>query len=333
MATTPTTGSTVSSAAGVTRFGLGTAAVGRPGYINLGREADLPTGRSVAGLRQRTHELLDQAFAAGVRYLDTARSYGLAEEFLGEWLAGHPQAAREVTVGSKWGYTYTADWQASGVSVHEVKDHSVEVFDRQIAESRTLLGKRLDVYLVHSVTPDSPALTDAALHGRLAALAAEGIRIGLSTSGPAQAATLRAAGGVTVDGQPLFSAVQSTWNVLEPSAGPALAEAHAAGWLVVIKEGMANGRLAGRHATTPWTAPLRAVAAETGAGPDAVALAVAAAQPWADVVLSGAATSEQLASNLAAAELRLTAGQLAALAPLAEPAEEYWRTRSALPWA
>ncbi|MFB7469588.1 aldo/keto reductase [Kitasatospora sp. NPDC056184] len=331
----PTAADTAAEAAepSIARFGLGTAAVGRPGYITLGRDLDLPAERTVDALRERTHALLDAAFAAGVRYFDTARSYGRAEEFLGAWLAARPQAAREVTVGSKWGYTYTADWRTSGVPVHEVKEHSPAVFDRQVAESRALLGGLPDLYLVHSVTPDSPALTDPVLHARLAALAAEGVRVGLSTSGPAQAAAVRAALEVAVDGRPLFAAVQSTWNLLEPSAGPALAEANEAGWLVVVKEGMANGRLADRNATGPDTAALRALAARTGASCDALALAAVAAQPWADVVLSGAATTGQLASNLEAVGLALDAAALAGLAALAEPAEEYWRTRSALPWA
>lgn len=327
MPTAPSTGPSLA------RFGLGTAAVGRPGYITLGRELDLPAERTVQAMRERTHALLDAAYAAGVRYFDTARSYGRAEEFVGEWLAARPEAAADVTVGSKWGYTYTADWRASGVPVHEVKEHSAAVFDRQIKETRALLGSRLHVYLVHSVTPDSPALTDAALHARLAELTADGVRVGLSTSGPAQAETVRAALKVTADGRPLFAAVQSTWNLLEPSAGPALAEAHAAGWLVVVKEGMANGRLADRNATGPDTAALRALAARSGTSCDALALASAAAQPWADIVLSGAATPGQLASNLTAAGLDLAPAQLAELGRLAEPADAYWRTRAALSWA
>ena len=56
------------------------------------------------------------------------------------------------------------------------------------------------------------------------------------------------------------------------------------------------------------------------------------AQPWADVVLSGAVTVEQLRSNVAGADLA-PAVDMAALAPLAEPAETYWATRSALPWS
>ena len=41
------------------RIGLGLAALGRPGYINLGHDEDLPPGRQVDDLRRRTHELLD----------------------------------------------------------------------------------------------------------------------------------------------------------------------------------------------------------------------------------------------------------------------------------
>jgi aryl-alcohol dehydrogenase-like predicted oxidoreductase len=56
------------------------------------------------------------------------------------------------------------------------------------------------------------------------------------------------------------------------------------------------------------------------------------AQPFADVVLSGVATREALASNLAAAALELPAALLGELAALAEASEDYWSTRSALPW-
>ena len=288
---------------GVARIGLGLAAVGRPGYINLGRDADLPSDRTVEAMRSRAHALLDEAYEAGVRYFDVARSYGRAEEFLAQWLPGHDDAI----VGSKWGYTYTAGWQVTA-DVHETKDHSVAAFDRQIAETRALLGARLDLYQIHSVTPDSPALTDEVLHRRLAA---QGAVVGLSTSGPRQADAIRAALAVEVDGVPLFRSVQATWNLLEQSAGPALAEAHASGRAVIVKEGMANGRLAGR---------------------DAEALAAILAQPWATVVLSGAATGTQLASNLRAATLTLTPERLADLEKLAEPAEAYWATRSSLAW-
>jgi aryl-alcohol dehydrogenase-like predicted oxidoreductase len=308
-------------------IGLGLAAVGRPGYITLGRERDLPADRTTDALRERTHELLDAAYAQGVRYVDVARSYGRSEEFLAHWLRARPDV-QDLVIGSKWGYAYTADWRVDA-EVHEVKDHSAEAFARQRAETGELLGKRLDLYQIHSVTADSPALTDPALHAALARLAAEGVTIGLTTSGPRQADAIRTALGVTVDGEPLFRAVQSTYNLLETSAAPALAEAHDAGLTVIVKEVLANGRLA------PAAAPaaLRATAEETGFGCDAVALATVLREPWAGVLLSGAATTAQLSSNLHAAVVDLDEAQLTRLAELAEDPADYWRHRARLPWS
>lgn len=307
-------------------IGLGLAAVGRPGYINLGRETDLGDDRSVESLRTRTHELLDAAYAQGVRYFDVARSYGRSEEFLADWLNAHP-AFDDIVVGSKWGYTYTADW-TTDADKHEVKDHSLGTYERQRAESGELLGDRLDLYQIHSVTPDSPALTDKELHARLAEAAAAGLTVGFSTSGPAQADAIRAALAVTVDGEPLFRTVQSTYNALETSAAPALAEAHDAGLTVIVKEGMANGRLADPYAPDA----LKAVAEEVSLGCDAVALALILREPWAGVVLSGAATTVQLVSNLHAAAVDLDEAQLERLAGLVEEPGAYWERRGQLPW-
>ena len=307
-------------------LGLGLAAIGRPGYINLGRDRDLGEDRGVGTLRARTHELLDAAHAQGVRYFDVARSYGRSEEFLADWLAARP-GIDDVVVGSKWGYTYTADWRTDA-EAHEVKDHSLATYVRQRAETDGLLGDRLDLYQIHSVTPESPALTDSELHAELAAAAARGLTVGFSTSGPAQADAIRAALAVTVGPDPLFRTVQATYNVLDTSAGPALAEAHEAGLTVIVKEGMANGRLAGAHAP----AVVRAIADEAGLGADAVALAFVLRRPWAGVVLSGAATVDQLASNLHAAVVDLDDTQEARLGTLAEDPEAYWERRGQLPW-
>jgi len=80
-------------------------------------------------------------------------------------------------------------------------------------------------------------------------LRAGGLRIGLSVSGPRQAEVIRRALAVRVDGINPFQSVQATWNLMEPSAGPALAEAHDAGWGVIIKEALANG--VSRYLVTP----------------------------------------------------------------------------------
>ena len=311
------------------RLGLGLAAAGRPAYLTLGRDVDLPGDRSPAALQARTHALLDAATALGVEYVDTARSYGRAEEFLASWLRS---TGRTPFVASKWGYRYVGDWRRD-VDVHEVKDHGAAAYESQLAETTALLGPWLRLYQVHSLTADSPLWDDRPLQQRMARLRADGVELGFSTSGPAQADAIRRGLALTVDGAPLFTSVQSTWNLLEPSAGPALAEAAAAGARVVVKEGVANGRLTDRGAD-PGSGLARA-ARERGVGVDALALACASAQPWCDVVLSGAVTVAQLESNAAARDLVAGAGQ-EGWAPeewvQPEDPAAYWSARSRMGW-
>ena len=168
------------------------------------------------------------------------------------------------------------------------------------------------------------------LKSLLAALARrrrQGLLLGITTTGPNQANTIRRALDVRVDGVPLFSSVQATWNVLEPSTGPALGEASAAGWAVIVKEAVANGRLTRIGDAGSPDGPLGRASAALGVEPDALAIAAVLAQPWVSVVLSGAASVNQLASNLRAVDVAA-----AEVPDIAESAEEYWAARSARPW-
>ena len=298
-------------------LGLGLAALGRPGYLTVGHGAALGADRSIDALRARTDQVCDAAWEGGIRWFDAARSYGRAEEFLAGWLTRRAIEPERVVVSSKWGYTYTADW-ALDAAVHEIKDHSAAALARQWPETDALLGPWLRLYQVHSATIESGVLDDAGVHRALARL---GVPVGLSLSGPHQSGTLRRALSIAVDDRPLFSAVQATWNLFETTAGPALAEAKAAGWTVIVKEALANGRLA---VPGPATAAL-------GERPDVIALAAALAQPWADVVLSGAATVSQLRSNLAALD-DAREQDADRLTTLAQEPEVYWNERSAMPW-
>ena len=313
----------------VSAVGLGLAAIGRPGYITLGRDRDLGADRDVETMRRRAHELLDAAYGAGIRYLDAARSYGRAEEFLGSWLDRRGLGPADVTVGSKWGYRYTADWRV-GAEINEIKDHSVENLRRQLTESRALLGGRLRLYQIHSATRESGVLENRPVLEELRRQAGAGLSIGLSVSGPRQADTIRRAIEVRIDGRPLFGTVQATWNLLEPSAGTALAEARQAGMGVIVKEALANGRLAAGPGQLPEQ--LGRIARAHDTTPDALAIAAVLANDWVDVALSGAVTSAQLQSNVAAAGLRLSPEDLSNLAAMAEPPEDYWAARSALAW-
>jgi aryl-alcohol dehydrogenase-like predicted oxidoreductase len=291
----------------VTRIGLGLAALGRPGYINIGHGADLAGHTDVQSMERAAHDVLDAAYAGGVRYFDAARSYGKAEAFL----------ADDVTVGSKWGYTYTANWRTDA-EVNEVKDLSAEHLRRQLAETRELLGDHLCLYQIHSATIESGVLDDRQVLDELAQLRATGVFIGFTTSGPEQAQTVERA--LEVGG---FDEVQSTFNLLERSAGPALAAAHEAGLGVIIKEALANGRLTARGDVPE----LIAAAGQAATTPDALALAFVLSQPWVDVVLSGADTVAQLQSNLTALTV-----EPETLEDLVVDPVTYWHARGELPW-
>jgi aryl-alcohol dehydrogenase-like predicted oxidoreductase len=316
------------------RLGLGLAAVGRPGYINLGRARDLPAARTPEALYGRTADLLDAARAAGIRYVDAARSYGRAEEFLARWLRERAVPDDALTVGSKWGYRYTAGWQVDA-PLHEQKELSAARFTTQLAESRALLGERIALYQIHSATPQAArdeTLRRALVEGRRAGAYRA---VGLTLSGPESARALELALATRLDGERVFDTVQATFNCLEPSLDVPLAAAHDAGLGVIVKEALANGRLTEANARPEdgnLVRVLRTAAAGCGCHVDQLALAFVLAQPWVDVVLSGAATTAQLASHVGALAVTLNDAARKALGALAEPTDRYWATRASLPW-
>jgi len=319
----------------VPRLGLGLAALGRPGYINLGRDADIAAAEARRGsagkelMKTRAFECLDAAWGAGVRYYDCARSYGASEEFLSAWLVSRKIPPTEVVVGSKWGYRYVADFEVAlePGAPHEVKDHSLAHLTSQWEESDVLLGNTLDLYQIHSATLDSGVLGDESVLAKLQELKeSRGLKIGLSLSGVLQAKTLK----VAVD-TGLFDSVQATYNLMESSVGPALERAHLEhGFDVIVKEGMANGRVL-------QNSQLLAAAKKLEVPPDALALASIIAEPFNPMVLSGAVTPAQVESNVKAVELADVLRANPALhadirsACKVEP-EAYWDERSALAW-
>ncbi len=307
----------------VSRIGLGLAAVGRPAYITLGRANDLGVDRSAEAMRTRSHALLDAAYEAGVRYVDAARSYGRAEEFLGGWLSARGFAPGEVTIGSKWGYRYTGEWRLDA-PVQEVKDLSVDNLRRQLAESRALLGDHLRLYQIHSVTLESGVLADDAVLAELRRIKETGLMVGLTVTGPGQADTIERSLALG-----LFDTVEATWNLLERSATRALERAHETGMGVIVKEALGNGRLTARGEEQR----LLDLSRDYGLAPDVLALAAVLGQPWADVVLSGAVSVDQLGSNLAALDVRVDNDLQERLRDLVEPAEQYWSERARLVWA
>ncbi len=315
-------------------MGLGLAALGRPGYINLGHGEDLAGETGAEAMERAAGALMERARELGVRYFDTARSYGLGERFLATWLNSPKPGSDRLTVASKWGYTYTADWRADA-TVHEVKDHTLGQLQKQWRESRAELGSHLDLYQIHSATLESGVLNDIAVLTELAQIKADGTAIGLSVSGPRQGEVITQARSINVDGVRLFDTVQATWNLLETSAGGALADAHSAGMGVIIKEGLANGRLTDRNHDPGFSDTLGRLereAARLECTVDALALAAIVSRPWVDVVLSGASLIDQLESNLRALDVDWDARAERALAQLNEAPRTYWAIRGGLSW-
>lgn len=319
----------------VSRLGLGLAALGRPGYITLGHSADLSSGHDVDAMRTHAFSVLDAAWVAGIRYVDVARSYGRAEEFVAGWVASRGLSTMPIVVGSKWGYTYTAGWRMTAEQ-HEVKDHSRATLDRQYAESHANLGPLLRLHQIHSATIASGVLGNQSVLDRLSELKEQtGLLIGLTLSGPDSWSVLVRAAGVERNSRPLFDVVQATWNLLEPSLSTLLFQAHRSGMGVIVKEALANGRLTNRNDVPSFAGKrfiLEREASRLGCTIDQLALAAVLERPWADCVLSGAATAAQLRSNVTALQVLLDAEVRDALGWLAEPVDQYWSTRGRLPW-
>lgn len=318
------------------QMGLGMAALGRPGYINLDRSAIFggSDSRSIQDMQSRANLVLDGLFQNEKKpWVDCARSYGLSEKFVGEYLREKNIAPEDVYVSSKWGYSYVADWkvQLEAGAPHEVKDHSVENFLKQFEESIGILGKYINLYQIHSATFESGVLDNEDVHKALHKCRTDnGIAIGLSVSSPKQDEVIQKAMTIEVDGTKLFDSVQCTFNLLEQRPGATLLKAHESGMDIIIKEGMANGRVLQNPVIQEYSEKL-------DCKPDQLALACILAQPFQPRVLSGAVTTEQLESNLEAEAL---AEKLRAdpkileeiMAKTKMESEVYWSDRSALAW-
>lgn len=318
------------------QLGLGMAALGRPGYVTIDHAAALGGDYDPAAMESHAHDVLDAAYELGVRYIDMARSYGKAEDFFASWIKRRGYSRAQIRVASKWGYTYTAEW-STRAEQHEVKDHSVETFSRQFGETMERLEGYLWLYQIHSVTAEGKTLNDGRLLDLIAAVKEMGLRVGISTSGPGQATAIRKAVEIKRHGRRLFDSVQATWNLFERGAESALKEAKDAGMRVVIKEALANGRLTNDNPNedpllSPYIPKLRAVADNHGTTIEMLALAAALARPWADVVLSGAATVEQLQANALARDFGFTKSIDEKLRQFAISSNDYWRARSGFSW-
>jgi aryl-alcohol dehydrogenase-like predicted oxidoreductase len=313
------------------QIALGTAAIGRPQYINV-RQKGIETTFSLDTFRKKGNQVLDEAYNHGIRFFDTSPGYGLAEELLASWLQKINDP--DIVVSSKWGYTYMANFELNA-KVHEVKEHSLKKLNQQWAFSKTLLPY-LHIYQIHSATHDTGVLDNISVLNRLHQLKKDhSFIIGLTTTGSDQSGVLKKAMGITVDGEALFGSFQSTFNILETSILAVKEQLQHPDQQLIIKEALANGRLI-PNAYYPQYKKLYTLLMDLSAkykvGTDAIALRFCMDNFPNAKVLSGASNSVHLLANLRANDFKLSIEEINRLHQYRIAAADYWTERKKLEW-
>ncbi|MCR9288267.1 MAG: aldo/keto reductase [Bacteroidetes bacterium] len=312
-------------------IGLGTAAIGRPQYINIKSPVteakfDLETFKS------NGRRLLDHAFEKGIRYYDTAPGYGLAEALLIDWLSN--KEARDIEIATKWGYTYVANFQTNATQ-HEVKEHTLAKLNEQWEQSKKLLPF-LSTYQIHSATFETSVLKNEAILNRLAELkATHGLKIGISTTGSNQSEVLKTALEVEIETQLLFDAFQVTYNILDQSIAPILKDSIVEGKRFIIKEALANGRIFPNKTYEHYQSMynyLQNLSQKYEVGIDAIALRFCQDSIHPFKVLSGASEKQHLLENLQMTQFELQEEEIQLLHKFQVSPDSYWKERSALSW-
>ncbi|MCK0131716.1 aldo/keto reductase [Flavobacteriaceae bacterium F08102] len=312
-------------------LGLGLAAIGRPDYINIRNQTKID--KSQKAFETNAFAMLDEAYTLGIRFFDTAPSYGMGEKYLLKW---HTQRAhKDVHLSTKWGYTYMANWKIGYRGKHEIKEHSLAKLQEQWSHSKALLPA-LALYQIHSATFDSKVLNNTAVLEELYRLKKEHvINLGITSSGIHQAALLKTASEIHLYHEPLFDSFQVTYNLFEQSTHNVLRQLLKAGKQVIIKEAMANGRVFPNQQFPNYQKTyqiLTKLAHKYHVGMDAIALRFVLDYVKPSLVLSGASNLQQLRENSKVNSFTLNQSELNTLSSLNKNSAHYWSERNALQW-
>jgi aryl-alcohol dehydrogenase-like predicted oxidoreductase len=295
-------------------------------------EADEKSFMYKAGSDEATsHAVLDRALAAGINFIDTADVYGqdgLSERVLGNWLTSRG-ARDKVVLATKFRFTMGDGPNRSGASRYRI----MRCVDDSLRRMRT---DRIDLYQIHMQDITVPeeetlrALDDLVRAGKV---------LYLGCSNYAAYRLMRSLWLARTEHWTPFVSLQAQYSLLvrdlerehvplcrdeglgilpwSPLAGGFLTGKFERG--KAPPTGTRLGEKADRFARYDhergWKIldAVRAVAAETGATPAAVSLAWLLTRPQVTSVIFGARTVDQLEVNLAAAELQLSPGHIAAL--------------------
>ncbi|WP_026554529.1 aldo/keto reductase [Arthrobacter sp. 35W] len=312
------------SGAVVSSFALGT--------MTFGAEATEET----------SHAILDRYAAAGGNFIDTADVYsaGASEEIIGRWLAARPDVRETMVVATKGRFPMGAGPNDVGTS----RRHLTRALDDSL---RRLGVDQIDLYQMHAWDPITPLeetlrfLNDAVSRGKIAYYGFSNF-LGWQLT---KAVHLAKAHGWSVP-----ATLQPQYNLLvreiESEIVPASLDAGigllpwsplGGGWLsgkytrdappagaTRLGENPQRGMEAWQQRnddprTWDVVAAVEGIAANHGVEASQVALAWLAARPAVTSVILGVRTVEQLADNLAAADLELLDDEVQRLTDVSAP--------------
>ena len=234
----------------VSPLGFGAFKIGRNQKTKYGTPYELPDERQVS-------RLLNAVLDMGINYIDTAPAYGTSEERIGAAI-GHRR--REFTLSTKVGESLV-----DGVSSY---DFSAAAIRASVERSlRRLQTETLDLVFIHSHGDDLAIVDDSDAVATLIALREAGLAraIGLSAKTVAGACAALA----------WADAIMVEYHVDDRSHETVISEAAARGVGVVVKKGLAAGRL-----------------------PAAVAVPFVLANPGVSTLIVGSLLAEHLRENL-----------------------------------
>jgi aryl-alcohol dehydrogenase-like predicted oxidoreductase len=312
------------SGAVVTAYCLGT--------MTFGNEADEAT----------SFQIMDDYAAAGGNFLDTANVYstGVSEEIVGRWLKARPTEATQMVIATKGRFPMGKGPNDLGLSRRNLT-HALD------ASLKRLGVEQIDLYQMHGYDALTPLeetmrfLDDSVANGKIAYFGFSNF-LGWHIA--------KAAGIARLGGYALPVTLQPQYNLLvrdiEHEIVPACQDIGmgllpwsplAGGWLsgkyqrdqlptgaTRLGENPKRGMEAwearnARERTWAVIDAVREIATARSASMAQVALAWVAAQPAVTSVILGARTREQLADNMAADGLKLTAEEIARLSDVSKP--------------
>jgi aryl-alcohol dehydrogenase-like predicted oxidoreductase len=287
-------------------------------------------------------QLMDDYVAAGGNFIDTADVYsaGVSEEIIGRWLKSRAADARGMVIATKGRFPMGKGPNDLGLSRRHL--------GRALDDSLRRLGiEQIDLYQMHGFDALTPLeetmrfLDDSVRNGKIAYYGFSNF-LGWQLT--------KAVWIAKMNGYAAPVTLQPQYNLLvrdiEHEIVPACLDAGmgllpwsplAGGWLSgkyqrdVTPQGASRlgenpnrgmeafGPRNARERTWKVIEEVSAIAKTRGAGMAQVALAWLAAQPAVTSVLLGARSREQLADNLAAANLTLTDRELAQLSETSKP--------------